>query len=225
MTRSSRRRLAVFPLLAAFLFVLALSSPGCAAGAAPAREPVVGLPCEGCEAIFDGLPEKPAAEARISPLGELGAPLRITGTVFDPSGKPAPGIVVYAYQTDAAGHYPPDEARRGQPGARHGRLRAWVRTDGHGEYAFDTVRPGGYPGTDIPQHVHMHVLEPGRCTYYIDDLLFTDDPRLTAGKRASYELGRGGSGIAVPAKGSDGVWNVRRDIRLGEKIPGYLPLR
>jgi len=29
----------------------------------------------------------------------------------------------------------------------------------------------------------------------------------------------------VPAKGSDGVWNVRRDIRLGEKIPGYLPLR
>lgn len=225
MKRSTHRRVAVFPLLEAFLFTLVLTSPTRAAAAAPAREPVVGLPCEGCEAIFDGLPEKPAAEARISPLGELGAPLRITGTVFDPSGKPAPGIVVYAYQTDAQGHYPPDEARRGLPGARHGRLRAWVRTDGHGEYAFDTVRPGGYPGTDIPQHVHMHVLEPGSCTYYIDDILFTDDPRLTADKRASYHQGRGGSGIAAPTKGPDGVWNVRRDIRLGEKIPGYPPAR
>ncbi len=113
----------------------------------------------------------------------------------------------------------------GRPGVRHGRLRGWARTDAAGEYQFDTIRPGGYPGTGIPQHVHMHVIEPGRCTYYIDDILFTDDPRLAAAQRANYDRGRGGSGIATPTKGADGIWNVQRDIRLGEKIPGYPPAR
>jgi len=221
MKRSTHRRLALIPLVGASLAALALATPGRAAAAAPVQEPVVGLPCEGCEAIFSGMPEKLMSEARIVPVGEAGEPLRIVGTVFDRRGKPAPGIVVYAYQTDAQGHYPPDESRRGGPGGRHGRLRAWVESDAHGNFAFESIRPGGYPGTDIPQHVHLHVLEPGRCTYYIDDLLFADDPRLTADQRASYVLGRGGSGLATPQRGSDGVWNVRRDIRLGEKIPGY----
>ena len=226
MNRSSRRRLAVYPFLEAFLFALALSSPGCTAAAAPAREPVVGLPCEGCEAIFAGMPEEPAAAARIGPLGELGEPLRIVGTVFDPSGKPAPGIVVYAYQTDAAGHYPPDEARRGQPGARHGRLRAWVRTDGHGEYAFDTIRPGR-----LSRHGHPAARPHARPRAGALHLLHRRRPvrrRSAPHRREARELrtgGRGGSGIAAPTKGSDGVWNVRRDIRLGEKIPGYPPAR
>jgi protocatechuate 3,4-dioxygenase beta subunit len=135
-------------------------------------------------------------------------------------GEPAAGVIVYAYQTDADGHYPPDPAAM-QAGVRHGRLRGWARTDATGGYQFDTIRPGGYPGTDIPQHVHMHVVEPGRCTYYIDDILFTDDPRLSAAQRARSDRGRGGSGIATPRRAADGVWNVRRDIRLGERIPGY----
>lgn len=223
MPRLTLRRRALVPLLEVALFGFALLAQTRAAAAAPTREPVVGLPCEGCEAVFAGLPEELTAKTRIGALGEAGEPMHIAGTVFDTLGRPAAGIVVYAYQTDAQGHYPPDESRRGQPGAQHGRLRAWVRTDANGGFAFDTVRPGGYPGTDIPQHVHLHVIEPGRCTYYIDDLLFDDDPRLTADKRASYARGRGGSGIATPFRGSDGVWNVRRDIRLGEQIPGYPP--
>lgn len=223
MNRSTLRRLALVPMLEVVLFTLALLAVTRAAAAVPAREPVVGLPCEGCEAVFAGMPGELAATARIGSVGESGEPLHIAGTVFDTFGRPAAGIVVYAYQTDAQGHYPPDESRRGQPGVRHGRLRAWVRTDANGEFAFDTVRPGGYPGTDIPQHVHMHVVEPGRCTYYIDDLLFTDDPRLTSDQRARYVLGRGGSGLATPQRGSDGAWNVRRDIRLGERIAGYPP--
>lgn len=231
MKRSSRRRPnGHLPLLEAFLFSLFLPSLACAAepatSSAPAREPVVGLPCEGCEAVFVGMPETPATQARIAPASEPGEPLQIRGTAFWPDGKPAAGVIVYAYQTDANGLYPRDPggaAPNGQPGVRHGRLRGWARTDAAGEYRFDTIRPAGYPGTDIPQHVHMHVIEPGRCTYYIDDLLFDDDPRLSAEQRARHDHGRGGSGIAVPTKGSDGVWNVRRDIRLGEGIPGYPP--
>ena len=224
MKRLTRCRFAVVPLLGALLVTLALPSQTRAADAAPAREPVVGLPCEGCEAVFVGMPAAPPAQARIAPASEPGEPLRIRGTVLAADGKPAAGVIVYAYQTDAGGLYPADPATQ-QAGVRHGRLRGWARTDASGGYQFDSIRPGGYPGTSIPQHVHMHVIEPGRCTYYIDDILFTDDPRLGAEERASHDRGRGGSGIATPSRGPDGVWNVRRDIRLGEKIPGYPPAR
>ncbi len=221
MHRPTQCRRAVLPLLEAFLIVLALPSRTHAAEAAPAREPVVGLPCEGCEAVFVGMPGTLEAQARIAPVGEPGEPLQIRGTVFLPDGKPAAGVIVYAYQTDANGLYPRDPGSAGQPGVRHGRLRGWARSDAKGEYRFASIRPAGYPETDIPQHVHMHVIEPGRCTYYIDDLLFDDDPRLTPAQRANHDHGRGGRGIVMLTKGSDGIWSVRRDIRLGEKIPGY----
>ena len=54
MKRSTPSRVVRTPLLRAFLVTLALSAPACAADSAPAREPVVGLPCEGCEAVFVG---------------------------------------------------------------------------------------------------------------------------------------------------------------------------
>lgn len=83
------------------------------------------------------------------------------------------------------------------------------------------MRPGGYPDSDLPEHVHLHVIEVGRCTYYIDDVLFEDDPRLTAAKRATLITGRGGSGLAMPTLDEAGVHVVVRDIHLGRNIPGY----
>ena len=66
-----------------------------------------------------------------------------------------------------------------------------------------------------------HVIEVGRCTYYIDDILFEDDPRLTMEKRAALIQGRGGSGLVAPQLEGAGAWVVRRDIHLGKNIPGY----
>jgi protocatechuate 3,4-dioxygenase beta subunit len=66
----------------------------------------------------------------------------------------------------------------------------------------------------------MHVIEVGRCTYYVDDINFEDDPRLTRRER-DRSPARGGSGLVSPRKDSSGVWMVTRDIRLGENIPGY----
>jgi protocatechuate 3,4-dioxygenase beta subunit len=79
--------------IAAGGLALALTST---AGAAAQEERVVGLPCEGCEAVFVGLPETVPSTARIAPPGEPGEPLRIEGTVMDRSGMPAPGVIVYA---------------------------------------------------------------------------------------------------------------------------------
>jgi protocatechuate 3,4-dioxygenase beta subunit len=67
----------------------------------------------------------------------------------------------------------------------------------------------------------MHVIEVGRCTYYIDEIMFEDDARLTEASRAHLTSGRGGSGIVVPVRDATGGWVVTRDITLGERIPGY----
>lgn len=217
--RGNRRITKIFLVIAA----LALSG-GCSAsrGDDTATDvPIVGGPCEGCEGVFDGMPADIPSSARIAPVGEPGEPMRIEGQVVHEDGSPAPGTIVYAYHTNAGGIYPRDESRRGRPGYRHGKLRGWARADAEGRYRFDTIRPGGYPDSAMAQHVHMHVVEPGRCTYYIDSIVFEDDPRLTPAKRVQYERGRGGSGVTMPHRNADGVWIVERNITLGKKIPGY----
>lgn len=184
------------------------------------NEPIVGLPCEGCEAVFVGTPKVLSSRSRIAPADEPGEPMHLTGGVVDRKGAPKAGVIVYAYQTNAQGIYP--MANPSLPGwaGRHGRLRAWARTDAQGRYSFDTVRPGSYPEGGIPQHIHLHIIEPGRATYYIDDVMFTDDPLLTPRSKEALVTGRGGAGVVTPAR-RDGVWWVQRDIVLGHAIPGY----
>lgn len=181
--------------------------------------PVIGHPCEGCEAVFDGMPAEIPSSIRLVPFGESGVPMRISGRVLDGSGRARAGVVIYAYQTDRTGIYPRPAQRLGFDAMRHGRLRGWVRSDAQGRYAIDTIRPGSYPGEDVAEHVHMHVLEPGCFTYYIDDLMFLDDPKLSAEERQQAH-GTGGNGFLRPVM-ADGRWQVERDIVLGLDVPGY----
>lgn len=196
------------------LLIFCLLASACAV----AREPIVGLPCENCEAVFEGAPARPASMARIAPPGEPGERLLLSGLVSGADGKPRAGVVVYAYHTDSGGIYPKPSKSLGKASDRHGRLRGWALTDASGRYEFETIRPGAYPDRNIPQHIHMHVLEPGCATYYIDDILFTDDPLL---KPMREKQKRGGSGITTPRRDGSGTWLVTRDIRLGLNIPGY----
>jgi len=179
-----------------------------------ARERIIGGPCEGCENVFVGMPDEIGPVCRIAPTDEAGDAMILEGTVRSLDGKSAAGIVVYAYHTDATGIYPAAQTR-------HGRLRGWTRSDETGHYRFDTIRPGAYPGRTVPQHVHMHILEPGRVTYYIADIHFEDDPLLTKTERRRAATGRGGSGLVQPQRDARGVWHVQRDIVLGENVPGY----
>lgn len=201
-----------------FSVACALIALASAARAAP-REAIVGLPCDGCEAVFDGIPADLRSQVMIASASEPGERMLLSGIVRDRRGQVRAGVIVYAYHTDATGIYPTGAGLSGSA-ARHGRLRAWAKTDASGRYAFDTIRPAGYPKSDLPEHVHMHILEPGRATYYIDDVLFTDDARLTPKQRSAADTGRGGSGITTPARTGKG-WTVSRDIVLGKAIPGY----
>lgn len=181
--------------------------------------PVLG-PCEGCELALLGVLELAPSTARLAPSDMDGDRLRIEGQVRDAQGRVAEGVIVYAYQTDATGRYPQPSGL--PPSLRpHGSLRAWARTDAQGRYAFDTVRPGAYPEQTEPQHVHMHVIEPGRCTYYLDDLVFDDDPLLTGRHRRAPAHARGGSGIVSPRWDGE-RWQVRRDLQLGLNVHEYV---
>ncbi len=192
----------------------ACSAPGGAA------TPVVGLPCEDCDVPLAGLPADPPALVRLAPEDEPGERLRLTGRVTDAQGRPRRGVVVYAHQTDREGIYPGEDAE-GDDGIRqHGRLRAWAASDTNGRYTFLTIRPGSYPRSTMPQHIHLYVIEPGCALYYIDDVLFRDDPHLTASAARNANKGRGGSGIVAPVRTADG-WLAHRDIVLGQNIPGY----
>lgn len=204
-----------------FLSIAVVAAAATCSAHAESRERLVGGPCDGCEAVFEGRPAKLSSSSRIAPAGEPGEPMVIKGVVTDAAKRPVAGVIVYAYHTDARGLYPGREEPRRTASQRHGALRGFAQTDAQGRYAFETIRPASYPVPDAPpQHVHMHVVEPGRCHYYIDELVFTDDPRLTAEARRQHDHGRGGSGVVTPVK-HNGTWSVRRDITLGASIPGY----
>lgn len=180
------------------------------------HEPIL-APCDRCDMIFDALPADMSWRGVLQAHGE---PLEIRGTVRDAAGTPVPNIIVYIHQTDAQGNYP--EATSTRP---HGALRAWARTDALGRYGFNTIRPGAYPRRgdrpSEPAHVHMMVLEPGRCGYYIDDLLFSDDPLISGSRRDSaLKSPRGGRGLQIALR-NEQTWQVERDITLGLNVSNY----
>lgn len=183
------------------------------------KDQVVGGRCEGCEALFEYGKKKLWHTDTLPTFKDAGPKLKITGTVFQKDGKtPAPGVILYIYHTDREGNYPIAQDAKGWA-AKHGSIRGWVMTDETGQYTFFTTRPAAYPDSDIPEHIHSTIKEPGKTAYFIDDFVFDDDPNLTTSRRQG--LGnRGGSGIVHPEPEGDYLL-VKRDIVLGMNIQGY----
>jgi protocatechuate 3,4-dioxygenase beta subunit len=115
---------------------------------------------------------KPARIASVGRIGsdkEPGTPFVARGTVLDPSGKPAAGVEVFAYQTDNTGLY-------ARPGAADPwRLKGWAVTDAQGRFEFHTIRPGPYPNRDIPAHLHLSFAT-SCCGRQWSEVMFDDDP-------------------------------------------------
>jgi protocatechuate 3,4-dioxygenase beta subunit len=141
--------------------------------------------------------------------------LIIDGTIFQPDGTPAAGVLLYAYHTDGGGVYPKRGDETGN-GRRHGYLRGWLRTGIDGRYRIETIKPGSYPSGSEPAHVHMTLRPPGAPERYIDDVVFDGDPMLTPEHRARLQQ-RGGSGIVRLERDGEGFHRARRDIHLGRQ--------
>lgn len=179
----------------------------------PAAPLLAAPPPEPCENCPNDAPPPGLSDTLRMPPAE-GERLVLVGTVTR-GGRPVPGVALYVYHTDATGRYTPASNAAGLARA-HGRLRGWLRTGPDGRYRVETIRPGAYPAHDDPQHVHLTVHPDGAPAFWIDDVVFADDPRLTA-TWVARQAGRGGSGVTHPVKDSAGVWHVVRDIDLDRR--------
>lgn len=163
-------------------------------------------------------PPQPARTAvltnrvRIASTGEPGERMRIVLRFADERGAPHAGMMVYAYHTNAQGHYP---VGAGAVGCYrwHGALHAFAQTGRDGTVIFETIRPGPYPGRTDPQHVHVVVQFPEVRGFYLNALVFSDDPRVTPAYRAS-ERDAGSTGISTAQRDSAGTWQVNHTFRL-----------
>jgi protocatechuate 3,4-dioxygenase beta subunit len=127
-------------------------------------------------ALFE-IPGQPDRAPRTSstvipPAGEPGVSLVVEGRVLSADGSPARGVDVYVYHTDARGYYSPDGRDERNP-----RLRGWLRTDDQGRYQVRTIRPGPYPTSGPPAHIHYEITAPTGVQRF--ELVFEGDARLT----------------------------------------------
>jgi len=126
-------------------------------------------------------PARLTSRARIAPESEPGSPLIIHGRAVAEDGRtPLGGAVIFAYHTDREGHYD----RAGAP-PHSWRLKGWALTDADGRFEFDTIRPGAYPRRNTPEHIHLGIFLPDQRRYWLDGLVFDDDPLLPASDRGT----------------------------------------
>ncbi|HUR64772.1 MAG TPA: hypothetical protein VMZ03_00345 [Chitinophagaceae bacterium] len=158
-----------------------------------------------------------AAVLEITPPDEPGKKIRVLGTITDKEGKPLPGALVYLYQTDSKGWYAADVPHVLSSGsdAGHARLFGYVRTDANGKFELHTIKPSGYPQSDLPAHIHVHVWANGYSTF-VNEFLFDDDTRLKGEIREQSE--QNGFMIAKPENTTGSfVQQFSYTIRLSNK--------
>jgi protocatechuate 3,4-dioxygenase beta subunit len=89
-----------------------------------------------------------------------GEKLAVSGRVLGmPDCKPLSGALVEVWQADARGDYSQVGAKTDDSRCL---LRAGMRTDSEGRYAFNTIVPAEYPGR--PRHIHYRISRQGYAT-------------------------------------------------------------
>ena len=108
-----------------------------------------------------------------------GKKIRVIGIVKDNQGKPVADALIYFYHTDARGWYAADAPHvlMNEGDMRHARLFGYVKTDKSGQFELHTIKAAGYPKSDLPAHIHVHVSADGYQSYGTE-FLFDDDERL-----------------------------------------------
>jgi protocatechuate 3,4-dioxygenase beta subunit len=108
-----------------------------------------------------------------------GKKIKVIGTIKNTEGKPIADVLVYLYHTDARGWYAADapHVSMNEGDMRHARLFGYVKTDKDGKFELHTIKPSGYPQSNMPAHIHVHIDVNGYRSV-ITEFLFDDDARL-----------------------------------------------
>lgn len=137
-------------------------------------------------------PADAPSTGRAAPAREPGKRLAVSGVVVGPDGAPIPGASLYVYQTDAEGYY----GVKPESDSQRPRLKAFLRSDARGAWAFETIRPGSYPDRRAPAHIHFEVTATGFAPRFFE-IVFEGDPFITADMRRN-------PGFSVRPVGEDG---------------------
>lgn len=142
---------------------------------------------------------------------EPGARILVSGIIYGADGRPAPGVKMFIYHTDAEGFY-----SRPVSDPRRSRLRGTVWSDAQGRYAFDTVRPGHYAGVSQPPplHIHVHLGPPQLPDHWVESFYFEGDDRLGQDAVARARGLERFSNVLALKPGEPGVLQGVRDFRI-----------
>jgi protocatechuate 3,4-dioxygenase beta subunit len=143
----------------------------------------------------------------IAPAGEPGDAMSVEGRILMKDGTPARGLRVYVYQTDARGYYSAGAQDERNPGERNPRLKGYLTTDDEGRYAFRTIKPGQYPGSGPPAHIHYEVTNASGAVERFE-LVFEGDSRLTDAIRRDAAA-HGEYALCQPQSDAAGVTHCR----------------
>lgn len=126
-----------------------------------------------------------AEKIRIINEREPGTRITVKGIIVLADGQPLGNVLVYVYQTSSEGWYSDTAPHvlQNEGDRKHARLFGYFKTNPAGEFEFETVKPQGYPHSDLPAHIHFEVSS-GNNKFLITELLFDDDPRLVGNIRA-----------------------------------------
>lgn len=155
-------------------------------------------------------PAQIGSSGRIAPADEPGEPLVIEGTVVGEDGKtPVAGVTVYAYHTDATGHYVKQPPGPGDPNFTP-RLRAWAKTDANGHFEWQTIRPAPYPSRNVPAHIHVTAWGAGLPVQWFE-VQFAGDPLLGTQR---FTDNTADFLYIVPLEKKDGVWRGKVELKM-----------
>ena len=125
------------------------------------------------QAVHEAPADAPST-GRVAPATEPGEKLHVSGVVLGPNNSPIAGASLYVYQTDREGYYGVKPASDN----RNPRLKLYLRSAKDGSWSFETIKPGSYPGSRVPGHIHFEVVAAGRAPH-IFEIVFEGDPFIT----------------------------------------------
>jgi protocatechuate 3,4-dioxygenase beta subunit len=143
----------------------------------------------------------------------------VTFEFRDAAGEPIMDALLYLYHTSAKGWYS-DKAAHIQANSgdvKHARLFGYMRTDQDGRAEVHTIRPSGYPQSELPAHIHLG-LDAGGKSLPVGEIQFDDDPRLTPAQRK--HSAQEGAMIVKVTKESDGSERCHAAFKLGQAKSG-----
>ena len=159
------------------------------------------------------------------PENEPGQTLIVRGVVYAPDGAtPVGSLQLTVHQADAHGYYclPPSAERdRTLPRDncpdspnRTARLRKSFETDSQGRYEFHTIKPGSYPHSTNPAHIHFRAAGTGYPEQYPHDLWFAGDPFISAAEADAARQAGKFNYICEPQREGANGFRCEYNIRL-----------